>query len=47
MAQRRLLHPAAAGAPEPCLWSYDFVEDRTHDGRKYRMLNVIDEFTRE
>ena len=29
------------------IWSYDFVEDRTHDGRKYRMLNVIDEFTRE
>src|SRR3954469_11320522 len=29
------------------VWSYDFVEDRTHDGGKYRMLNVIDEFTRE
>jgi putative transposase len=29
------------------VWSYDFVEDRTHDGRKFRMLNVIDEFTRE
>jgi putative transposase len=29
------------------VWSYDFVEDRTHDGRKYRMLNLIDEFTRE
>jgi putative transposase len=29
------------------VWSYDFIEDRTHDGRKYRMLNVIDEFTRE
>ncbi len=29
------------------VWSYDFVEDRTHDGRKYRMLNVIDEFKRE
>ena len=29
------------------VWSYDFVEDRTHDGRKYRMLNVVDEFTRE
>lgn len=29
------------------VWSYDFVEHRTHDGRKYRMLNVIDEFTRE
>ena len=29
------------------VWSYDFVEDRTHDGRKYRLLNVLDEFTRE
>jgi transposase InsO family protein len=29
------------------VWSYDFVEDRTHNGKKYRMLNVIDEFTRE
>jgi putative transposase len=29
------------------VWSYDFVEDRTHDGRKVRLLNVIDEFTHE
>ncbi len=29
------------------VWSYDFVEDRTHNGRKFRMLNVIDDFTRE
>jgi putative transposase len=29
------------------VWSYDFVEARTHDGRKFRMLNVVDEFTRE
>ena len=29
------------------VWSYDFVEDRTQDGRKFRMLCVIDEFTRE
>jgi putative transposase len=29
------------------VWSYDFVEARTHDGRKFRMLNVIDEFTHE
>jgi len=29
------------------VWSYDFVEDRTRDGRKLRMLNVVDEFTRE
>jgi len=29
------------------VWSYDFMEDRTHDGRKIRMLNVVYEFTRE
>ena len=29
------------------VWAYDFVEDRTHDGRKYRMLCILDEFTRE
>ena len=29
------------------VWSYDFVEDRTRDGRKLRTLNVVDEFTRE
>ena len=29
------------------VWSYDFVEDRSHKGRKYRMLNLIDEFTHE
>jgi putative transposase len=29
------------------VWSYDFIDDRTHKGRKYRMLNLIDEFTHE
>ncbi len=29
------------------VWSYDFVEDRTMDGRKIRFLNIIDEYTRE
>jgi transposase InsO family protein len=29
------------------VWSYDFVADRTHDGRAIRMLTVIDEYTRE
>ena len=29
------------------VWSCDFVEDRTHDGCKYRMLSVVDEFKRE
>ena len=29
------------------VWAYDFVQDRTHDGRRFRMLTVIDEYTRE
>jgi transposase InsO family protein len=29
------------------VWSYDFVADRTHDGRPYRALVVVDEHTRE
>ena len=29
------------------VWSYDFVEARTHEGRRFRTLNVVDEFTRE
>ncbi len=29
------------------VWSYDFVADRTHDGKAFRMLCVIDEFSRE
>ena len=29
------------------VWSYDFVEDRTSNGRKIRFLNVLDEHTHE
>jgi transposase InsO family protein len=29
------------------VWSYDFVEDATADGRRLRFLNVVDEYTRE
>jgi putative transposase len=29
------------------LWSYDFVMDRTDDGRRLKMLAVVDEYTRE
>lgn len=29
------------------VWSYDFVQDRTYDGVTFRMLCVIDEYTRE
>jgi transposase InsO family protein len=29
------------------VWSYDFVTARTDDGRAFRMLTIIDEYTRE
>jgi putative transposase len=29
------------------VWSYDFVEAQTHDGRKLRLLTLIDEHSRE
>ena len=29
------------------VWSYDYVADRTHDGRPFRILNILDEYTRE
>jgi transposase InsO family protein len=29
------------------VWSYDFVKGRTSDGRAFRLLTVIDEYTRE
>lgn len=29
------------------VWSYDFVSEQTHDGKKFRILNIIDEFSRE
>src|SRR4030067_3698727 len=29
------------------VWSYDFMQDRTHNGVPFRILNVIDEYTRE
>ena len=29
------------------VWAYDFVTETTHDGRKLRLLTVVDEYTRE
>jgi putative transposase len=29
------------------VWSYDFMVDRTTDGRAFKILNITDEFTRE
>jgi putative transposase len=28
-------------------WSYDFISAATHDGRTFRLLTLIDEYTRE
>lgn len=29
------------------VWSYDFLKERTSDGRAFRILNILDEYTRE
>jgi len=29
------------------VWSYDFVMDRTEDGRRLKMMPIVDEYTRE
>ena len=29
------------------VWSYDFLHDRTEDGRAFRLLAILDEYTRE
>jgi len=29
------------------IWSYDFVSEQTYDGKKFKILNIIDEFSRE
>jgi putative transposase len=39
----RVPKPAAANQH----WSMDFVHDQTHDGRKFRILTVIDQWSRE
>jgi hypothetical protein len=30
-----------------CVWSYDFVMDRTEDGRRLKIMPVADEHTRD
>lgn len=43
--RQRVSHGPATG-PNQC-WSADFVSDKLTDGRSYRILTVIDQFTRE
>jgi putative transposase len=35
-----------ANGPNQC-WSADFVSDKLADGRSYRILTIVDQFTRE
>jgi putative transposase len=48
---RLRLNDGSCARPRPerpdHVWAYDFVEDRTRDGRRFRILCVVDEFTRE
>jgi transposase InsO family protein len=46
VVERWLVYSAAAGISGH-IWAYDFVEARTHDGRKFRILTIIDEASRE
>lgn len=38
--------PRPATCPNE-VWSYDFIHGRTEDGRKLKILSVVDEYTRE
>ena len=47
---RLYLHDGSCIRLRPCwqnhVWSYDFVSERLHNGRKFRMLTVMDEYSR-
>jgi transposase InsO family protein len=47
VARGRVVHPGLRPERPRHVRAYDFVEDRTRDGRRFRMLCVVDEFTRE
>jgi putative transposase len=54
---RRKFKRATGGSDNSCsvkkaeyinhVWTYDFISDQTEDGRKLKLLTVLDEFTRE
>ncbi len=46
MARRRPVPSGVAARPNQC-WSMDFVSDKLADGRSFRILTVVDQFTRE
>jgi putative transposase len=45
-ARRQRVHTNVATCTNQC-WSMDFVSDKFADGRSFRILTVIDQFTRE
>ncbi len=46
MARRQRVPTGIAARPNQC-WSMDFVRDKLADGRSFRILTVVDQFTRE
>ena len=54
MVRKRKGRKHAAGSerqfwsrPSEARWSVDFVQDQLSDGRRFRILNVIDDVTKE
>jgi putative transposase len=46
VVKRGFLHTSWVGYRNH-VWSYDFMADRTHDGRPLCFLTIVDEYTRE
>ena len=46
MARWRPVPSGIAARPNQC-WSMDFVSDKLADGRSFRILTIVDQFTRE
>ena len=46
IGRRQRVAQGQATGPNQC-WSADFVSDKLSDGRSYRILTVVDQFTRE
>jgi putative transposase len=46
IGRRQRVMQGPASGPNQC-WSADFVSDKLADGRSYRILTVVDQFTRE
>jgi putative transposase len=46
MARRQRVSTSMAVRPNQC-WSMDFVSDKLADGRAFRILRAVDQFTRE